>query len=149
MKAFRFPLDQVLRWRETQVELQKSRVAEASAQLAEISASIEARNAELAAARLSEDSTGAALEACGAFRQRTRTRIRELQGQARTAGRALTLEMEKLAEANRKRKLIGNLKDAEFGDWRREFERELRTFADEAFLGRYNGKSGRARSSGG
>jgi len=47
MKAFTYRLEQVLRWRETQVNLRKSAVAVAAGRLAEIEAIREVRKAEL------------------------------------------------------------------------------------------------------
>src|ERR1700743_3128322 len=63
MKAFTFRLEQALRWRETQVEVQKSRVASASGRLAQTVALLEARKADLssAAAAIDHEPTGAGL----------------------------------------------------------------------------------------
>ncbi len=138
MKVFSFRLEQVRRWRETEVSLQESRVAAASAKLAEIRAAIEARRRELDTARVSGNADGADLRAYADFRQRTEARIRDLEGQAVVAQHTLSTEMNRLVEANRKVKLIENLKQRVRGAWTREFERELGAFADEAFLNRYN-----------
>ncbi len=138
MKTFSFRLEQVRRWRETEVSLQESRVAAASARVAEIRAGIEARRGDLAGARVDGSSDGSALHAYAAFRKRTEARIRELEGQMITAQRALAVEMNRFIEANRKMKLIDNLKQRARTAWTREFERELANFADEAFLSRYN-----------
>ena len=70
-----------------------------------------------------------------ASRNRSRTRIRDLEGRRPSPQRALALEMNRLVEANRKVRLVENLKQRDEGRWRREFERELAAFADEAFLG--------------
>jgi flagellar export protein FliJ len=138
MRSFSFRLEQVLRWRETQVTLQESRVAAASAKLAEIRSLIEAGRADLAGARIDGSADGSALQAYAGFRQRTEARIRELDGQAVAAQRALAIEMDRLVDANRKMKLIDNLKQRARTAWTSEFERELSAFADEAFVNRYN-----------
>jgi flagellar export protein FliJ len=138
MKAFSFRLEQVKRWRETELSLQESRVAAAAAQVAEIRRAIEARRRELDAARVTGNADGADLRAYADFRQRTEARIRDLEGQAVVAQRTLATEMNRLVEANRKVKLIENLKQRAQSAWTREFDRELSAFADEAFLNRYN-----------
>jgi hypothetical protein len=136
MKAFTFPLEQALRWRETQVNLRKSRVAGAAGRLAEIAAILEGRRAELAnaASRIVDGPTGAALVSYAGFREKSRAWIRDLEAQALAAQRTLTLEMNGLTEARQRSRLLENLKQTDQTRWRREFDRELATFADEAFL---------------
>jgi hypothetical protein len=142
MKAFTFPLEQALRWRETQVNLRKSRVAGAAGRLAEIAAILEGRRTELAnaAARIVDAPTGAALVSYAGFREKSRARIRDLEAQALVAQRTLTLEMNGLTEARQRSRLLENLKRTDQTRWRREFDRELATFADEAFLCRIKAK---------
>ena len=138
MKEFSFRLEQVKRWRETEVSLQESRLAAAAAKVAEIRGAIEGRRGELDRAQLSGNIDGGDLRVYADFRQRTESRIRDLEGQAVAAQRAAAIEMGRLVEANRKMKLIENLKKRALTAWTREFERELAAFADEAFLNRYN-----------
>jgi hypothetical protein len=142
MKSFTFRLEQALRWRETQVRLQKSRVAGAAGRLAEIAALLEARRSELAnaATRIVDAPTGDALASYGGFREKSRARIRDLEAQALIARRALTLEMNSLIEANQRSRLLENLRRTDQARWRREFDRELAAFADEAFLSRIQSK---------
>jgi flagellar biosynthesis/type III secretory pathway chaperone len=142
MKAFTFRLEQALRWRQTQVDLQKSRVAGAAGRLAETAAILEARRAELAnaAARIADAPTGAKLASYAGFNEKSRARIRDLEAQALVAQRTLTLEMNRLTEAGKKSRLLESLKQTSQGRWRREFDRELAEFADEAFLCRIQAK---------
>jgi hypothetical protein len=136
VKNFSFRLEQALRWRQTQVSLQKSRVAGAAGVVAEIAATLEVRRAELAnaAARIAEGPTGAALVSYAGFKEKSRARIGELEAQALAAQRTLTVEMNRLTEAGQRSHLLENLKQAGETRWRREFDRELADFADEAFL---------------
>lgn len=151
MKAFRFRLEQALRWRENQVNLEKSNVAGAAAQLAQIEARLEKQKSELtsATAMLIEEPTGAVLESYAGFKEASRARIRDSEAQVLAAQRALALEMSRLVEANRKLRVLENLKGTDSGLWRKEFDRELAVFADEAFLGKIQSENRRARSSGG
>jgi flagellar export protein FliJ len=138
VKTFAFRLEHVLHWREAQVRLQESRVAAASAALATIHSSIERVRAELASARVEDSADGSELSAYAAFRRRGEARIRDLEAQAVAAKNAVDAEMNRLIDANQKMKLIDNLRQRARNSWTREFERELSTFADEAFLSRYN-----------
>jgi len=145
MKAFTFRLEQTLRWCETQASLQKSHVAVAAGRLSEIGAALAARKAELstAAARIVDEPTGGTLESYAGFKEKSRARIRDSEAQALVAQRTLNLEMNRLIEARQKMRLFENLKRAGEVRWRREFDRELAAFADEAFLCRLQSKRGR------
>jgi flagellar export protein FliJ len=138
VKAFHFRLDQALRWRETQAGLQKSRVAAAVGRLSEIERSLESERASLngACSGLLDNPFGHALQSFAAFRDRTRRRIRDLEGQSLLARRNVGLEMNQLVEATRKVRILENLKQADQTRWHRDLDHELAAFADEAFLSR-------------
>ncbi len=138
MKAFHFRLDQALRWRETQVSLQKARVSAAVGRLAAIEKTLDSERVSLSTAstRLIEETVGHALQSFAAFRDRTRARIRDLEAQSAVAKRSVALEMNKLIEARQKTRLLENLKLADHTRWRQDLDRELAAFADEAFLSR-------------
>jgi hypothetical protein len=142
MKAFAFRLEQALRWRQTHANLQKTRVAGAAGRLAEIAASLEARRAELAnaAIRIADGPTGTALDSYAGFREKSRAGIGDLEAHALAAQRTLDLEMNRLIEANQRLRVLENLKRTGQGRWRREFDRELAAFAEEAFLYRRQAK---------
>ena len=151
MRAFRFRLDQALRWRATQVELEKARVGIAAGRLAALRVEADGRRQELkdSARQIGAGTTGSALESLAVWMDRTRRRILELEKQTLEAERALTAQMQLLVEANRKHLLLENLERTERARWQVAFSRELEAFAGEAFLGRLQSKGGRARSSGG
>ena len=151
MKAFTFRLEQALRWRRTQVSLQKSRVAAAAGRLADTQKALGTVRAELssAASGVTSDPTGGSLGSWAAFKDRSRARIRDYEAQIQVAQRTVNIEMTALVEANRKAQLLENLKQKAQGRWQQDFDRELAAFADEAFLGRLQSESRRARSSGG
>ncbi len=143
MKAFSFRLEQVLRWRATQVSLQKARVAGAAGQVSQLQTLLDLRQAELAAGSAEEiqDPTGAALESYGGFIERSRVRIQKAAEQLVTAQRALGVETDRLIEANRKLRLLEDLKQTGQEHWLKDHDRELAAFADEAFLGRIHLKA--------
>ena len=151
MKAFRFRLDQAKRWRATQVDLEKSRVALAAQRLAVLRSEAEARRKKLkeSAQYVVKGMTGSELESLAVWRDRMRRQIVDIEKQADAFQQALAAQMKLLVEANRKHLLLENLEQTEQARWQSAFTRELEAFASEAFLGRLQSKSGRARSSGG
>lgn len=138
MKAFDFRLEKVLRWRETQLHLRKTRVADATAEVVRIHAAIEALAAEglQGAALIAREPAAAVFIAYAGFLDRTRARTRQLKDQLAKAKLNLAAETDRLVEANRKLRLLENLKSGKQNEWRKEFDRETANFADEAFLAR-------------
>jgi flagellar export protein FliJ len=138
MKAFVFRLEQVLRWREVQTDLQKSRVASAAGRLAAIEAGLEARRSELslAAGTILDVPTGSVLKSYAGFRDRSLVLIHQLEKQVAEARAELKREMDLLVEANRRTRLLERLKLSSHKNWRMEFDRDLAAFVDEAFLRR-------------
>ena len=137
MRAFSFRLEQALRWRGTQVAVQQSRVAAAAAQRAAVEALLVSARAEATggAADMIREPANFPLSSYAAFIDRSRSRIRQLEANLAAAERALVVERDQLVAANRKLRLLENLKDDAQLRWRIEFDRELSTFADDAFLG--------------
>ena len=138
MKAFTFRLEKVLRWREAQLDIEKSRAAAALAHISQIQAAIEHQRSETAEAAqyIAREPGGNAIGAYGRFLERNRARSREFNEQMGAARKALAAELKRVVEANRKLHLLEKLKSAERTRWRSEFDHELGQFADEAFLGR-------------
>lgn len=150
MKAFRFRLDSALRWRATQNDLEKSRVAVAAKRVLDLRTAIETRHIDLqnGALQLTPVSSGSALEHWSAFTGKIRRELGELGKALKRAEEALAVQTQALLEANRKLRLVENLKESAHIEWSEEFNRELEAFAAETFLGRLQSKK-RARSSSG
>ncbi len=142
MKAFDFRLEKVLRWRETQLHLHKSRVAAATAEVVRIQGAIEMLAAECvkSAGLIALDPAAVVFTAYAGFVDRSRARTRQLKDQLAKAKRNLAAETDRLAEVNRKLRLLENLKSGQHDEWQREFDREIAAFADETFLGRLQSK---------
>ena len=92
---------------------------------------------------------GDALVLWAAFAARSHRRIQALEADAAEAEKALLLQMALMVEANRKLRLLENLKQNAQLQWTAEFNRELESFAGESYLFRLQSKDRRARSSGG
>ena len=150
MKAFSFRLDPALRWRATQLDLEKAAVAAAAKRLSDIRAVLVSLRAGLddSTRQIGPVSTGSALEILSAYTGKIRRQIAECETGAKRAEQDLAARTLLMLDANRKLHLIESLKKSAQTEWRGEFNRELEAFAGEAFLGRLQSKK-RARSSGG
>jgi flagellar export protein FliJ len=151
MRTFQFKLEQVVRWRRTQAELERSKTALAVAGVSKIQNELEsARNKLATSARdLAAGGSGEELETWSAFSRRLSREIAAIGKRLEEAERALGGQMRKMAEADRRLKLVENLRQAARERWTAEHDRALEAFAAEAFLVGYNRESSRARSSGG
>jgi hypothetical protein len=138
VKAFRFRLAQALRWRETQVNLQKARVAEFGAQVAriEIALADETRGLIEAARTAADSRPGVDMQSYAGYRSVAQVRIRKHEADAVIARRNLAIEINRLVEANQKAEVLERLKSSCHASWQHDFNHELASFADEAFLNR-------------
>lgn len=152
MKAFHFHLDQALRWRATQVQLEKTRLSVAAGQLRQIREEIATREREVSAGSMqlsAAPQTGEALTHWASFMDRSRRQLTDLNSRAAQAEKALATQAQCLLEANRRMRLLDNLKQRQLSGWRADLNRELEAFAAESHLVRLQLNNGRARSSGG
>lgn len=143
MKAFSFRLEQARRWRASQVDLERARVSAAAARLDAIRNSIEQAQNQLSggSAVLSTTSqNGGTLAAWNAFETSMRAKIVRLTASRAVAEAELQTALNQLVEADRRLKLLDNLKAQRHAVWAEEAARELETFAAESFLGRLQSK---------
>jgi hypothetical protein len=143
LKAFRFRLDQVRRWREVELTLQKARTAAATARAVEacrdqarVREAIAASAADLQAAPTRE-----ALMLWPAYRDRADRAEVLLEKRVADTERAVDEEMRRLREARRRLRLLENLRESARAIWTREVDREIATFVDEAHLTRSRKRS--------
>jgi capsule polysaccharide export protein KpsE/RkpR len=151
MKAFQFRLDQALRWRATQADLARAKVAAVAGQLSGLQGQMESLRIQLSggARDVVRGTDGLSLETWAAYLKKARREMTLIEKQIREAERSLGEQLRLLVEANRKVRLLENLKQSERNHWNAELDRELDKSSGEAFLIRYNRESSRARSSGG
>lgn len=156
MRQFTFRFDQIVRWRESQVDLRRSRLAAVASRADAVQKAIDEQRAGATreSAAIVESATGESLEWYAAFSKRTQNRILSLQKNVEDTGRLLAAEMRGAVEANRALQLLENLREKEHERWHQENDRETAASAAEAFLqGKFYGagynRKKRARSSGG
>jgi hypothetical protein len=135
MKAFHFRLDPALRWRSTQLRIEREGVSRTAGQLSALQTELNAAHVGLRSGAADLVSAGsAAFASWAAYVDRCRRRIRVLEDQSREAKQSLSLQTRKMVEAHQKVRVLENLKrDAQAG-WVRELSRETEALAGEAFL---------------
>ena len=142
MKRFRFPLDSVLRWREMTLEQEEAKLQRLFIEEQRITLAIDRTHAEGAAAeqaiREQREMVSTDLRSLAAFRLHVEERRKALT--QRKAQQAALIEQQRRAvlEAERRFQLLVKLKDRRASEWQYEAGRETETFAQEAFLGRWN-----------
>lgn len=148
MKAFRFRLDPALRWRTTQLHLERERVLQATAHLAAIQKDLIDTHDGLRKASSDLVSVGsAAFASWSAYMERSRRRILSLEEQLRQAMKALALQTQKMVDAHQRLRVLENLKRDDHTEWTTELSREIEAFAGEAHLARLSRDSRRTAQS--
>jgi hypothetical protein len=142
MKAFHFKLDPALRWRATELRLEREGVSRAANQAAVIQSELIAKHNELRSGSSQLVAAGsAAFGSWAAYVDRSRRRIRLLEEQLKGARKALAVQTQKMVDAHRKLRILENLKRDNRADWEKELDRETEAFAGEAFLARLSRNS--------
>ena len=141
MKNFRFSLQKVLEWRQTQLELQDMKYKR---QAAEIAALDGAREALLAAALRAEREVrehgavhGSELAALAEFRDQVKKIRLRLADRRAAAQKRLAEEQRALLEARRRCRLLERLAERRRKEWEAERDRELEATASESYLARW------------
>jgi flagellar export protein FliJ len=142
MRKFHFPLDSVLRWRETAVSQEEAKLRRLFREDQRIALAIEQTRAEGAAAeqdiRRQREMVSTDLRSLAAFRLRVEENLDRL-AQRRTQQAALIeKQRQALLEAERQFQLLVKLKERRHAEWTYEAGRETENFAQESFLGRWS-----------
>ncbi len=142
MKAFRFPLESVLRWRITRMEMEEAaaeRLASTAAQVREQARKLEQAGLRSEAEiRAAPSATATELQALEGYRGALREQVSRLTARARETERQLALQREKAQAARRQVRLLENLKQRRLEEWNSAAGRELEAFAGDSFLARWN-----------
>ncbi len=138
MKNFEFPLDRVLEWRQTQLEMEEAkfrRELEAVASLDRDRAALEA--AEMAAevhVRNWRPVAGRDVIALGGYRTHVQAQEEALAGRRAQRQRELEKQQSAMLEARRRCRLLERLKTRRREEWQTAEIRELEELAAESFL---------------
>lgn len=140
MNAFQFPLQKVLDWRRTQLELEEARFKQ---QLAAMAALDRERAGWEAAAIKAEIQVrdwnplaGGDLAALGSFRVNVRDREKEIDVRRAACRKSLDEQQIAMLEARRRCRLLERLRERRLREWQSAGDRELEQMAAESFLAR-------------
>jgi flagellar biosynthesis chaperone FliJ len=141
MNAFRFPLQKVLDWRRSELELAELKFQQLTAAVVAVDKELaELETAGIRAEILVRDWSplcGRDLAALGSFRLHVRKKNAELSAQrAQCAGR-LAAGRGAMLEARRRFRLLERLQQRRWEDWRIARDKELDELASESYLARW------------
>jgi flagellar biosynthesis chaperone FliJ len=144
MNSFRYPLQKVLDWRRSELELAELKFQQLTAAVAAADKALaELETAGIRAEILVRDWSplcGRDLGALGSFRLHVRKKNAELSAQrAECAGR-LAAGRGAMLEARRRLRLLEQLKERRLEDWRLARDKELEELASESYLARWAGR---------
>jgi hypothetical protein len=141
MTNFRFPLEKVLDWRRTQLELEEAAFRQRMAVLA---AAEHARAQMEAAATTTEAEvrrwntvSGADLAAFGDFRLHARAQEAALAARRAECAREVATQQASMLEARRRCRLLERLKERRLTEWKSSLDRELESIASESYLAQW------------
>jgi hypothetical protein len=141
MTSFRFPLQRVLDWRKTQLELEEVRFKQQLMALAEL----DQTRAELEAAGMQAEKqvrdygslAGGDLAALGSFRLDLKQKDGEIAARRVTCQKSLETQQRTMLEARRGCRLLERLKDRRLAEWTSARDHELEELASESFLAKW------------
>jgi flagellar export protein FliJ len=141
MNAFRFPLQKVLDWRRTQLELEEVRFRQQSAAMADL----DRTRAQLSAAgstaerqvRVWNPVAGGELAALGSFRLHMRLKETQLAVPMAECRKELGRRESVMLEARRRLRLLERLRERRLAEWCEERDKELDALASEAYLAKW------------
>ncbi len=144
MTTFRFPLEKVLRWRHTQLELEEAQFRRQAAELANLDRAL----AEIEASALSAEMelrgqevvTGRDLATLGGYRLAVKELERQISRQREDCRKLVAERQAAMMEARRRFRLLEKLKERRLGEWEKERDREMEEIASESFLARWSGR---------
>jgi flagellar biosynthesis chaperone FliJ len=141
MSAFQFPLEKVLNWRRTQLEIEQAKLQRLVAQRN----ALDRVRAELDAASVQTESevrrwgsiAGGDLAALSAFRRHVSVKEREIAGHRAECEKAIGEQRRVMLEAQRRCRLLERLRERRHTDWQVAVDRDLEQMATESYLARW------------
>ena len=142
MRNFRFSLEKILSWRRAELLVQEARLAALFAERSRL----DARRAEIravrqsAAGRLLASGTvdGRELESLQSYRERLERELMAFDRRRVESAEQISCQQARVVDARRRVRLLEKLKGRRMEEWLTEWQREVETFASEAFLARWN-----------
>jgi hypothetical protein len=141
MTSFRFPLQKVLDWRQSQLELEEMRFKQQIAALADL----DRTRAELEATGIKAEIqvrgwsalAGCDLAALGSFRLDVKQKENQIASRRVECQKTFEAQQRTMLEARRRCRLLERLKDRRLADWTSARDHELEELASESFLAKW------------
>jgi hypothetical protein len=138
---FHFPLQTVLEWRQTQLDVEEARLRQRLAALA----AVDREQSELAsfASRTESDVrswnpvAGSDLSALAGYREHVRAEALRLAGRRAARVREVASQQSAVMEARRRCRLLERLKDRRMAEWKAACDREMDEIAAESYLAQW------------
>ena len=141
MKAFRFPLDRVLRWRTTQCEMEEAAMSRLTSQRAQLANAIEqiaiGRKQASEAISSQNEVPAAEFQTIAAFQVSMDVQKTRLVQRSRELEQQIANQTIKTAEARRKKKLLEILREGRLTQWTALRNAEDEAAATDSWLTRY------------
>jgi len=142
MTAFRFPLQKVLEWRKTQLEMEEIQYRRQVAALA----ALDRQRAELEEAGKTAERqvrewnplAGGDLGALGGFRLHVKHLKEEMVAPRDECRKQLERQQGRMLEARRRLRLLERLKDRRLAEWRSARDKEIEELAAESYLAKWH-----------
>ena len=141
MKAFRFPLDRVLRWRATQCELEEAAMSRLTSQRTQLASAIEkiADGRRKASESISSQNEvqAAEFQTIAAFQVSMDVQKARFVQRSRELEKQIANQVVRTAEARRKKKLLEILREGRLTEWTAQRNAEDEEAAADSWLARY------------
>lgn len=141
MTRFHFPLQRVLDWRKTQLELEEAKFRQRAAELV----GVEKARAELQAGAVHTEFEvrkwgsvgGSELGSLAEYRAHVKVEEGRLAARRAECARALAAQQASMLEARRRCRLLEKLKERRLAEWKAAADKELDEIASESFLAQW------------
>jgi hypothetical protein len=141
MKDFRFSLQKVLQWRQTELELREIQCKRRAAEVAALDGAREGLRSAADRAereiRKRDAVDGSDLAALGSFRQQVKKKDGELAARRSEAQKKLEEERRAMMEARRRCRLLERLGERRRKEWEAGRDKEVEETAAESYLARW------------
>jgi hypothetical protein len=140
MRRFQFRLDSVLGWRTVELEIEEGRLEQLFAERRNWDAqalAVEDGRRDAARVLTAETLDGQQLAAFSFHRRHLEREAGRIAGRRADCEKRIALQQRKVAEAERKIRLLERLKERRLAEWTIEFNRELEAQASETFLSKW------------
>ena len=137
MKKFDFPLDSALRWRDTQLQVERGKLSALLAEEAKLKDTLEnlARERSAAVQCLAKEQLFSLdLRSLSSYLVGAEMRANMLRDQIRKGGQLVVEQRDRVVQAERNLKLLLKLRQKRQLEWKAELDREIEANAEESWL---------------